>query len=155
MHKFLSQNNISKRNILQLSLQGSSMIFKDLARYLSKIFEDPKGLGSRSLMIQSRIQSRSSEILMIFDQDLWVLIFYCTRLLYTLIVSVVSKCVHVPLFFYSNTYWGEYPLSFAASLGLEDMVRYLLVKGACPNKQDTNGNTVLHMMVIHNRMVWD
>ncbi|XP_020623701.1 uncharacterized protein LOC110061212 [Orbicella faveolata] len=53
----------------------------------------------------------------------------------------------------SNTYWGEYPLSFAASLGLEDMVRYLLVKGACPNKQDTNGNTVLHMMVIHNRMV--
>lgn len=52
----------------------------------------------------------------------------------------------------SNTYLGEYPLSFAASLGLEDMVRYLLVKGACPNKQDTNGNTVLHMMVIHNRM---
>ena len=54
---------------------------------------------------------------------------------------------------YSNTYFGEYPLSFAACLGLEDMVRYFIVKGACPNKQDTNGNTVLHMMVIHNRMV--
>lgn len=52
----------------------------------------------------------------------------------------------------SNTYFGEYPLSFAACLGLEDMVRYFIVKGACPNKQDTNGNTVLHMMVIHNRM---
>lgn len=74
---------------------------------------------------------------------------------HTLIVSVVFKCVHVSLFLYSNTYWGEYPLSFAASLGLEDMVRYLLVKGACPNKKDTNGNTVLHMMVIHNRMVGD
>lgn len=79
--------------------------------------------------------------------------FTTTAVVYTLIVSVVSKCVHVPLFLHSNTYWGEYPLSFAASLGLEDMVRYLLVKGACPNKQDTNGNTVLHMMVIHNRMV--
>ncbi|XP_078357292.1 uncharacterized protein LOC144642181 [Oculina patagonica] len=52
----------------------------------------------------------------------------------------------------SNTYWGEYPLSFAASLGLEDMVRYLLARGACPNKKDTNGNTVLHMMVIHDKM---
>lgn len=52
----------------------------------------------------------------------------------------------------SNTYWGEYPLSFAAGLGLEDMVRYLLARGACPNKQDTNGNTVLHMMVIHDRL---
>ncbi|XP_068746067.1 transient receptor potential cation channel subfamily V member 5-like [Montipora capricornis] len=52
----------------------------------------------------------------------------------------------------SHTYWGEYPLSFAAGLGLEDMVRYLLARGACPNKKDTNGNTVLHMMVIHNKL---
>lgn len=52
----------------------------------------------------------------------------------------------------SNTYWGEYPLSFAAGLGLEDMVRYLLARGACPNKQDTNGNTVLHIMVIHDKL---
>ena len=32
-------------------------------------------------------------------------------------------------------------------------MKYLLRRGACPNKQDTNGNTVLHMMVIHNQMV--
>ena len=56
-------------------------------------------------------------------------------------------------YFCSNTYFGEYPLSFAACLGLEDMVRYLLARGACPNKQDTNGNTVLHMMVIHDKLV--
>ena len=32
-------------------------------------------------------------------------------------------------------------------------MRYLLAKGACPNKQDTNGNTVLHIMVIHDKLV--
>ncbi|XP_048584484.1 transient receptor potential cation channel subfamily V member 6 [Nematostella vectensis] len=51
----------------------------------------------------------------------------------------------------SNTYWGEYPLSFAACLGQEDTVKYLLHRRACPNKQDSNGNTVLHMMVIHDQ----
>ncbi|EDO37108.1 predicted protein [Nematostella vectensis] len=53
----------------------------------------------------------------------------------------------------SNTYWGEYPLSFAACLGQEDTVKYLLHRRACPNKQDSNGNTVLHMMVIHDQKV--
>ena len=33
------------------------------------------------------------------------------------------------------------------------MVRYLLARGACPNKMDSNGNTVLHMMVIQDKMV--
>ncbi|KAK2572384.1 Transient receptor potential cation channel subfamily V member 6 [Acropora cervicornis] len=51
-----------------------------------------------------------------------------------------------------HTYWGEYPLSFAACLGFEDMVRYLLAQGACPNKKDSNGNTVLHMMVIQDKI---
>ena len=32
-------------------------------------------------------------------------------------------------------------------------MRYLLARGACPNKQDTNGNTVLHIMVIHDKLV--
>jgi len=32
-------------------------------------------------------------------------------------------------------------------------VRYLLARGACPNKKDTNGNTVLHIMVIHDKLV--
>ncbi|XP_070176745.1 transient receptor potential cation channel subfamily V member 5-like isoform X3 [Littorina saxatilis] len=48
-------------------------------------------------------------------------------------------------------YWGEYPLSFAACLGQEECVRLLLAKGADPNLQDTNGNTVLHMLVIHDK----
>ncbi|XP_074641363.1 transient receptor potential cation channel subfamily V member 5-like [Tubulanus polymorphus] len=46
------------------------------------------------------------------------------------------------------SYWGEYPLGFAACLGQEECVRLLLAKGADPNKQDGNGNTVLHMLVI-------
>ncbi|XP_067141643.1 transient receptor potential cation channel subfamily V member 6 [Centruroides vittatus] len=49
-------------------------------------------------------------------------------------------------------YWGEYPLSFAACLSQEECYRLLLAKGADPNRQDTNGNTVLHMLVICDKL---
>ncbi|XP_076174002.1 transient receptor potential cation channel subfamily V member nanchung [Ptiloglossa arizonensis] len=49
-------------------------------------------------------------------------------------------------------YWGEYPLSFAACLGQEECYRLVLARGADPDKQDTNGNTVLHMLVIYEKM---
>lgn len=52
------------------------------------------------------------------------------------------------------TYYGEYPLCFAASVSSEECVRFLFAKKCNPNKQDLNGNTVLHLMVIHNNMVW-
>lgn len=48
-------------------------------------------------------------------------------------------------------YWGEYPLSFAACLGQEECYRLVLAKGADPDAQDTNGNTVLHMLVIYEK----
>ena len=54
---------------------------------------------------------------------------------------------------YRYTYWGEYPLGFAACLGQEECVRLLLAKGANPNLGDTNGNTVLHLLVIHDKKV--
>ncbi|XP_052249254.1 transient receptor potential cation channel subfamily V member 6-like isoform X6 [Dreissena polymorpha] len=50
-----------------------------------------------------------------------------------------------------HVYFGEYPLSFAACLGQEECVRLLIAKGANPNLQDNNGNTVLHMLVIIDR----
>ena len=53
----------------------------------------------------------------------------------------------------SYAYWGEYPLSFAACLGSQDCYKLLLAKGANPNKQDSNGNSTLHMTVIANRKV--
>lgn len=53
----------------------------------------------------------------------------------------------------SHVCFGEYPLSFAACLGQEECVRLLLAKGANPNLQDTNGNTVMHMLVIHDKKV--
>ena len=56
-------------------------------------------------------------------------------------------------FLYSYVYWGEYPLSFAACLGQEECARLLIAKGADPNLQDTNGNTVMHMLVIHDKKV--
>lgn len=48
-------------------------------------------------------------------------------------------------------YLGEYPLSFAACLGLEECYRIVLSRGADPDAQDTNGNTVLHMLVIYEK----
>jgi transient receptor potential cation channel subfamily V protein 5 len=51
------------------------------------------------------------------------------------------------------SYFGEYPLSFAAILNQEDCVRLLIAYGADLNKQDSNGNTALHMLVINNNFV--
>lgn len=53
----------------------------------------------------------------------------------------------------SYVYWGEYPLSFAACLGQEECYRLMLARGANPNNQDTNGNTVLHMLAIYSKLV--
>ena len=50
-------------------------------------------------------------------------------------------------------YYGEYPLSFAACFGYEDIYDYLVDHGADPNFQDSFGNNVLHMMVIANQTV--
>ncbi|KAI4465730.1 transient receptor potential ion channel protein [Holotrichia oblita] len=49
-------------------------------------------------------------------------------------------------------YWGEYPLSFAACLGQEECYRLMLSRGADPDAQDTNGNTVLHLLVIYQKI---
>lgn len=51
------------------------------------------------------------------------------------------------------TYYGEYPLSFAASVSSEECVRLLFAKKVDSNKKDLNGNTALHMMVIQNNLV--
>ncbi|CAG9764155.1 unnamed protein product [Ceutorhynchus assimilis] len=49
-------------------------------------------------------------------------------------------------------YWGEYPLSFAACLGQEESFRLILAKGADLDAQDTNGNTILHLLVIYSKV---
>lgn len=48
-------------------------------------------------------------------------------------------------------YYGEYPLSFAASLGLQSIYDYLISEGADANACDIFGNTALHMAVINNQ----
>ena len=50
-------------------------------------------------------------------------------------------------------YYGEYPLSWAAVLNQVECVRLLVAYGANVNKQDSNGNTALHMLVISNNLV--
>lgn len=50
-----------------------------------------------------------------------------------------------------HVYWGETPLSFAACCGQEECVRLLIAKGSDIAMQDHNGNTSLHMLVIHSK----
>uniref|UniRef100_A0A8C4PXG5 Transient receptor potential cation channel subfamily V member 6 n=1 Tax=Eptatretus burgeri TaxID=7764 RepID=A0A8C4PXG5_EPTBU len=45
-------------------------------------------------------------------------------------------------------YYGEYVLSFAACMGNEDIVRFLLENGTPIHAQDSLGNTVLHVLVL-------
>lgn len=50
-------------------------------------------------------------------------------------------------------YFGEYPLAFAACFCNKEIYDYLISKGADPNTQDSYGNTVLHILVINNKLV--
>ncbi|KAL6268625.1 hypothetical protein P5V15_001759 [Pogonomyrmex californicus] len=61
-------------------------------------------------------------------------------------------CVSSETNYSGYVYWGEYPLSFAACLGQEECYRLILARGADPDKQDTNGNTVMHMLVIYEKL---
>ncbi|XP_014217435.1 transient receptor potential cation channel subfamily V member 5 [Copidosoma floridanum] len=61
-------------------------------------------------------------------------------------------CVNPETNYDGYVYWGEYPLSFAACLGQEECYRLILARGANPDNQDTNGNTVLHMLVIYKKL---
>ena len=53
----------------------------------------------------------------------------------------------------SLAYYGEYPLALAACFSNKEVYDYLIDQGGDPNLQDTNGNTVLHVLVINNRIV--
>jgi ankyrin repeat protein len=50
-------------------------------------------------------------------------------------------------------YWGELPFAFAVCRESKECFQTIIEHGANPDIQDTNGNSVLHMCVIHNRQV--
>ena len=82
--------------------------------------------------------------------------FFCPEDQKNSLENVLSS--EIPIFpvktnYIGDAYFGEYPLSFAAILNQKDCVRLLIAMGADPNKQDSNGNTVLHMLVIYNNLV--
>ena len=49
-------------------------------------------------------------------------------------------------------YYGEYPLSAAAVLDDNAAVRVLMTHRANPDMQDSNGNTVMHLMVVYDNL---
>ncbi|KAJ8047611.1 Transient receptor potential cation channel subfamily V member 6 [Holothuria leucospilota] len=60
----------------------------------------------------------------------------------------------------AEAYYGEYPLAFAASLGHAEIYDFLIEaslrakrgQGKCnPDQPDSYGNTIMHMIVIHNQ----
>ncbi|XP_071817460.1 transient receptor potential cation channel subfamily V member 6-like isoform X2 [Apostichopus japonicus] len=60
----------------------------------------------------------------------------------------------------AQAYYGEYPLAFAASLGFAEIYDFLVEasvrskeqQGKCnPDAADSYGNTIIHMIVIHNQ----
>ena len=53
--------------------------------------------------------------------------------------------------FEGYAYYGEYPLSFAASTGNKKIYDKLIASGCDPNRVDRYGNGVLHLAVIHNQ----
>ncbi|XP_041460454.1 transient receptor potential cation channel subfamily V member 5-like [Lytechinus variegatus] len=67
---------------------------------------------------------------------------------------------HKKSFYEGTAYLGEYPLAFCASTGAMEMYDYFIDQslrrkpgeGRChPNAQDSFGNTVVHMAIIHNQ----
>ena len=66
-----------------------------------------------------------------------------------------TPLVSVETNYVGYAYFGEFPLSFAAILNQKDSLRLLMAYGADPNKQDFNGNTVLHMLVINDNLVFN
>ncbi|CAG9802186.1 unnamed protein product [Chironomus riparius] len=68
------------------------------------------------------------------------------------VIEHEAVCVNPFTNYEGYVYWGEYPLSFAACLSQEECYRLVLAKKADPDNQDINGNTVLHLLVIHEKL---
>ncbi|KAG5682668.1 hypothetical protein PVAND_012006 [Polypedilum vanderplanki] len=68
------------------------------------------------------------------------------------VIEHEAICVNPITNYEGYVYWGEYPLSFAACLCQEECYRLVLAKKADPDNQDINGNTVLHLLVIHEKL---
>ncbi|TKR60913.1 hypothetical protein L596_028094 [Steinernema carpocapsae] len=62
-------------------------------------------------------------------------------------VEVAAKTAYT-----GKLYFGEYPLAFAACTNQFDCYRLVRARKGDPNLKDTNGNTVLHLTVIHDKI---
>lgn len=60
----------------------------------------------------------------------------------------------IKVIFFRKLYFGEYPLAYCVATEQPEAYQILVNhRGTNSNAQDTNGNTVLHICVIHNNPV--
>ncbi|XP_038069043.1 transient receptor potential cation channel subfamily V member 6-like [Patiria miniata] len=71
-----------------------------------------------------------------------------------------TRSAFLPSNYEGKAYYGEYPLAFAASVGNVEIYDYLVAEGlknekgrgtVNPDAKDSFGNTVVHMVIIHNQ----
>lgn len=74
------------------------------------------------------------------------------RRIYIYYVILLVIFLIIPIFL-GLSYFGEYPLAWAACCEDESSYNLLLKHGADPNMQDTFGNSILHVLVIRDKLV--
>ena len=100
-------------------------------------------------MIHWTMKVRASIYLLYNSVTIYVRIVYIRHVLFYS-VSEVDVCVKTN--YGGFVYWGEFPLNFAAVLNQEECYRLILNKGANHDLQDTNGNTITHIMVVYDNI---
>ena len=163
----IHQRGVQGETLLHLCLQNGSYIHMQIA--LKLIYHFPKMV--HDIFIGDKSYGQSAVHLAIVAENPFIL-----KRLIALGADVHQRCVGrffmpddqkakmiwhsvefpklpVSTNYQGLSYFGEYPLTFAAVLNQTECVQILIAKKADLNLQDSNGNTVLHILVINDNFV--